>query len=345
MASRGQAWLYSPAADLCFIVGPAFAVTAAVLAFPGYFGRGAAVTPWAWLLLVIGVDVAHVYSTLFRTYLDAEARRRYATPLIAIPVTCWVAGVVLYSFGPMVFWRVLAYIAVFHFVRQQYGFLRLYSRQEQHAPWERRLEAAAIYLATLYPLIYWHTHKRAFRWFVSGDFVSVASPSAATATGWIYVAVLAGYGAAETRRWRRTRAFNIPKNLILLGTALSWYVGIVQSSGDLAFTVTNVVAHGVPYMALVWMYQRRQARAVAPVAVFVVSIVALAYIEEGFWDALVWREHLQFFAWLAVVPPVTGQALLAVLVPLLALPQATHYVLDGFIWRLRREPWVGKNFA
>ncbi|MCC6273443.1 MAG: hypothetical protein IT572_08250 [Deltaproteobacteria bacterium] len=26
---------------------------------------------------------------------------------------------------------------------------------------------------------------------------------------------------------------------------------------------------------------------------------------------------------------------LAILVPLLALPQATHYVLDGFIWRMR----------
>jgi hypothetical protein len=28
------------------------------------------------------------------------------------------------------------------------------------------------------------------------------------------------------------------------------------------------------------------------------------------------------------------------LVPLLALPQATHYVLDGFIWRRKSNPDV-----
>ena len=29
---------------------------------------------------------------------------------------------------------------------------------------------------------------------------------------------------------------------------------------------------------------------------------------------------------------------LALLVPLLALPQATHYLLDGFIWRSKENP-------
>jgi hypothetical protein len=40
-----------------------------------------------------------------------------------------------------------------------------------------------------------------------------------------------------------------------------------------------------------------------------------------------------------------GNDLLALLVPLLALPQATHYVLDGWIWRRRDHPelrtWIG----
>ncbi|UCJ07051.1 hypothetical protein KTO58_25850 [Chitinophaga pendula] len=33
--------------------------------------------------------------------------------------------------------------------------------------------------------------------------------------------------------------------------------------------------------------------------------------------------------------PVAGEAWLAVVVPLLALPQLTHYILDGFIWKKR----------
>ena len=59
----------------------------------------------------------------------------------------------------------------------------------------------------------------------------------------------------------------------------------------------------------------------------------LAYLEEGVWDGLVWREHGRVFGWFQSLPTVADPAVLAWLVPLLALPQATHYVLDGFIWR------------
>jgi hypothetical protein len=63
--------------------------------------------------------------------------------------------------------------------------------------------------------------------------------------------------------------------------------------------------------------------------------VAFAYFEEGIWDALVWRDHGMFYGWLSWVPKLTEPAVLSVVVPLLALPQATHYVLDGFIWKVR----------
>jgi hypothetical protein len=326
-----QPWLYSRAADLVFILAPAFAVAAALELFPGRFAGSA--SPWMWLLLVVGVDVAHVYSTLYRTYFDPDARRKYQTVLTVIPVACWIGGVILYSFGAMTFWRVLAYVAVFHFVRQQYGFLRLYSRRDPAPPWKRRLDAAAIYSAALYPLIYWHTHPRSFQWFVKGDFLRWDAPSVAGIAQWIYLAILAAYAISEIRTGR----WNAPKNLILLGTGLSWYFGIVRHNGDLTFTLTNVVAHGVPYMALVWMYERKSqgVRWYSPAAVFVGFVAVLAYVEEGFWDVLVWRDHTQFFQWLAFLPQLNHPALLAVVVPLLALPQATHYVLDGFIWRVR----------
>lgn len=67
--------------------------------------------------------------------------------------------------------------------------------------------------------------------------------------------------------------------------------------------------------------------------VFFSLLGILAYLEEGLWDGLVWREHATVFSWFQVLPVVTEQPLLALLVPLLALPQMTHYVLDGFIWR------------
>ena len=70
---------------------------------------------------------------------------------------------------------------------------------------------------------------------------------------------------------------------------------------------------------------------------FVLTLVALAFIEEGLWDGLVWREHSDFFALFQGLPAIHQHALLAALVPLLTVPQATHYVLDGFIWKSRQR--------
>ena len=142
-------WLYSRFADSLFILAPAFAVTLLVEVLPQSWMEHQKINAWSWLLLVVFVDVAHVYSTLWRTYFDKAAVERYRTLLIVIPLGCWVAGVLAYSAGPMVFWRLLAYIAVFHFVRQQYGFLRLYSRRERPVAWTRWLDGAAIYIATI----------------------------------------------------------------------------------------------------------------------------------------------------------------------------------------------------
>ena len=128
---------------------------------------------------------------------------------------------------------------------------------------------------------------------------------------------------------------------MVLTTAVCWYAGIVAFDSDYAFTVTNVVIHGVPYMALVWWYARRRAPAAGkpyrlltrwPI-VFVATLWALAYAEELLWDRTLWHERAWLFgaAW-------DVSAWKVFLVPLLALPQMTHYVLDGFIWRRRGNP-------
>jgi hypothetical protein len=124
-------------------------------------------------------------------------------------------------------------------------------------------------------------------------------------------------------------------------------VGIVVAAGDLVFTLTNVVAHGIPYIALTFTFaQRRDQRWQNTRSLFVLRLlplalallVVLAFVEEGLWDGLVWREHLALFPGFQFLPHVESFTLLSLLVPLLSVPQMTHYVIDGVIWRLRTHP-------
>ncbi len=343
--SYRQPWLRSAFFDSVFILLPGLLALMFTVFLPSAYKYTDVMPTWGWVVLVLLVDVAHVYSTLFRTYFNKERFARHRVLYTAIPVACLVAGVLLYSMSALAFWRSLAYLAVFHFVRQQYGFMRLYSRMEDRKPYRKYIDATTIYAATIYPLVYWHCSPgRNFSWFVQGDFVVADIPMIRTVAFYIYLVVVAVYCTFEVGDIIKLRKFNFPRNVLLFGTLASWYAGIVYFNGDMAFTMLNVVAHGIPYMALIWLLKEKEgvekgnhsvsvARYLRSATIFIVVIVLFSYLEEGLWDGLVWREHTSVFPLFSFLPHLTSKEVLSVLVPLLSLPQSTHYVLDGFIWK------------
>jgi hypothetical protein len=340
---RTNYWLSNPTKETVLILLPLFLPVAIVIVFQDYFNTNTEVTSWWWLLLVLLIDVGHVYSTLFRFYWEKETFQQYKKLLVVIPVAALAVGVALHIYDAFLFWRILAYIALYHFIRQQYGFLRLYSRKEQQANWMKYLDAVVIYAATLYPVLYWHMHlTESLAWFVPNDFVTLGSTLSHTPFLFLYVGLLLVYIGKEIMQYIQTKSFNIPKNGIVLGTCLSWYVGIVLFRGDLTFTLLNVVSHGIPYMGLIWLYGERKggtmfSRGTKGIAIFVLVLIVLAYTEEFFWDVFVWKDHPSIFPFLLDANPISNHLLLSLLVPLLVLPQVTHYVLDGFIWRFSKD--------
>jgi hypothetical protein len=355
MKPMRQPWIYSPGFDGGFILAPALIITLLALCFGQQLTASPGIPTWLWGVLIIGVDVGHVYATLFRTYADPKEWQARKELYLLIPFLCWVVGTMLYSIDAIWFWRAIAYLAVYHFVRQQYGFMMIYARQEQAPRWQRRLDQATIYSATLYPLIYWHTHlPRQFDWFIAGDFAALPWPLLHDGALVLYCLCLIAYGFKELQQFFRQRTFNAPKNLLVLGTCVSWFVGIITFNNDLVFTAINVVAHGIPYSALIWIYCRnreqnapaarsarrqiwRQLFTLRMIPLYCGILVACGYLEEGLWDGLVWRDHGHLFAPFQFLPKIDDKLMLAWLVPLLALPQMTHYVLDAYIWRLKKN--------
>jgi hypothetical protein len=341
-----QTWLVSRRWDLAVFGGSA-ALAFLLLAFGHWTGVLLGDTPtWAWVGAVVFVDVAHVWATAYRVYLDPDELRRRVGLYAAVPLAAYVFGVLLYSAGAALFWRVLAYVAVAHFVRQQYGWMALYRRRlGQTSRLDRALDDAAIYSATLYPLLYWHSNlPREFAWFLPGDFIPGLPRNAAVWAFPLHLAITLAYVARQAWLLRRGAPVSAGKNLILLVTWLSWYVGIVAFDSDYAFTVTNVLVHGIPYLAFVWVYERRRwqgsgapmARLFAPRLwpLYLAPLLLLAWLEEWGWDRVLWHERGFLFPGAELL---LSRGALALVVPLLALPQATHYLLDAWIWRVRSE--------
>ena len=337
-------WLFSAPVDLGVFLGSALVALAALWIGARVGVLNSRAPEWTWVPAVLLIDVAHVWGTGFRVYFDTDELKRRPWLYTLVPVLGFLVGVALYSEGELVFWRVLAYLAVFHFVRQQYGWVMLYrARVGERDRFGRWLDTAAIYLATLYPLIYWHAHlPRRFSWFLENDFVLMpALGLVERVVQPLYWAVLVSYLFRSAYRWLRRKEINPGKDIVVITTALCWYTGIITFNSDYAFTVTNVIIHGVPYLALVYWWARlrrpQAARSyrftVSSPLTFLATLWLIAYVEELLWDRGVWhdREWLFGAAW-------DIGSLKILLVPLLALPQLTHYVLDGFIWRRKSNP-------
>ncbi len=342
--------MWGPRADLAVFGGSA-AVSLALAGLAPALSKGNTVGPWTFLLLVVGIDVAHVYSTLFRTYFDrAELGRR---PLLyaGVPSACFAILAAVSFLASKHLWTVLAYLALLHFVRQQVGWVAVYRARARAAgapssTFDRVIDDAAIYASTLVPVFYWHAHlPRNFVWFVEGDFITF--PHAAwmeSCVNGAFVTLfvcLFLYTANAVRRALRHPCLELGKHAVVVTTAATWFVGIVGTNGDFTFTAANVIPHGVPYLVFLYMVARRKAD-LAPSGTiarllsrgafgFIALLIAIAFSEELLWDRLVWHSHAEVFGFLAEAD-LTATAL-AFVVPLLMVPQATHYVLDAVLWR------------
>ncbi|MCB9568887.1 MAG: hypothetical protein H6710_17015 [Myxococcales bacterium] len=337
-------WLRSPAFDLGFFVAPGLVAALAALALWAASPTPREVGPGLWIVAVLLVDVAHVYASLYRTYLDPVARRIHRRRLIAAPLLCAWVGLLLHLESPLLFWGVMAYVAIFHFIKQHLGFALLYVRAAGEGPLDRKLVIAAIWAGTLAPVVRWHAElPRNFSWFVDGDMITGAPAWLGDLALALEAPILAGFVLRRLALALRGRGHGPMIPLLVLTPALTWHLGIVWLNDDRVFTLTNVLLHGIPYLALVWLaggraWVRARLPTAGPLALFAAFyglLVALGVGEEWLWDRLVWHDHPQLFG--------GGEDLdlhplaAALVTALLAVPQATHYLLDRWIWRVGPE--------
>lgn len=309
---------------------------------------------WVWLIFVIGIDVSHVWSTIFRTYADREEFRNHKVLLLVAPITSFALFFLISGLSQPLFWRILAYVALYHFIKQQYGFMRIYKAKAKDFKNKKIKDEWVIYVGMIYPVLYWHlTDQRNFSWFVDGDFLNnyqylsdFPLESIFLLTNGLYWLFVILWLIQEILL---KSIFLYGKVLWVLTTVFNWYLGIVYFNSDLVFTITNIVAHGIPYLVLILFYVEKKKviksekpsliinrrKLIARITIMLSIVLILAFGEEYFWDMLIYRERVQIFE--SVIPfPVdafSNRWWQAFGIALLTVPQATHYIIDGFIWK------------
>ncbi|MEO1050297.1 MAG: hypothetical protein AAFX87_06715 [Bacteroidota bacterium] len=372
MSTNRSIWLFSRPIDLLVLGLPVWLTWLACFLFKDDILQQSSPL-WVWVVFVIGIDVSHVWSTIFRTYLDKEEFNHHKRVLILAPIISFVIFFAAANVSTNFFWTVLAYLAVYHFIKQQYGFLRLYQAKYgkvEYTKWFK--DTRIIYLSMLYPVLYWHINStRNFSWFVENDFFNFRSflvdqkflgeqglywiNTIGNNIYWMLIIAWLVEEVVLTRRSNNRLAWG--KMIWVVATAVNWYLGIVYFNSDFAFTITNVVAHGVPYMALIFFYVERKKAVKAPehkikvgsvllnVLVMLTVVLILAFGEEYLWDMFLYRDNEPFFSGIVPYPFAVLESVhwQAIALALLSLPQVTHYILDGYIWKgNHKNPYLKK---
>lgn len=338
-------WLFGRNTDLVGLFVPVWLVWGILFLLPTEYLK-VEIELWVWVVAVLVIDVAHVWTTLFRTYLDKTERKRYERVLTLAPILIFLLLYGVATISVTWFWRGMAYVALFHFIRQQYGFFALYTSKIKAFGVKRWLnDKWVLYGTMIYPVVYWHCNSRPFDWFVDNDFFSLHlfSSDVWLVLHVIYWLLILGWLLEEMYCIRVGRIkFSWGRILWLLTTAVNWFLGIVYFSSDLAFTLTNVVAHGIPYMLLVVMYQvskernnsKKYSRKMKWVVFIVLGALLLAVGEEWLWDIYYNNEKPELFLTMTSYP-IIDEKYQALILAILSLPQVVHYVLDGFIWKFK----------
>lgn len=319
-------------------------------------------SPLWFFFCTIVFDVGHVWGTIYRTYLRKEIVSKHKKLLTLVPI---VSLFILFLLGNIhlpwhdvyfVFFSFLAYMAVFHFIKQQVWFIALYGGREENLgkmnSLRKKGDAWMTWVITGFPFIYWimNYDNIDFEWFTKWEFTLLTYIVPHGDFLWlIYAICIMAYIIVQLWIIMNGGKVNPLKYLYMIGTAYIWYNGMVVYNSAIAFWLWNILLHGLNYYGItIWstmkvsdaypkILEKIKRLWVIPVGIFIsLSLISIWYIEEFLWDQFLWKERSMIFSdifyniWYNPLVPV-------IIMSILGTAQLTHYILDRYIWR--KEFW------
>ena len=360
-------WIISARDDLVWLIGSvASSYLLLVLYVKGVLPLVPMVALWAIL-----IDAPHVFGTFSRTYFDRTERQNRALLLWGSLLFFAIGPLMVYAGAGLIFFFLAALWAYYHLVKQHYGFMVLYKKKNDDlAPVDNALDRLLLLFAFNYPFVAFiardpEAMKRvplALQSGVNGLAMVLLAGTIVLAVAWL---------GRQVQRAVTGEALNVSKYLLLAAAIpMHWIVLLTpMPHKPIAIVAILTIYHNLQYHRLIWFHNkkytrnptvREELRGSSPTvtegssmsatalrtkygAAELISRRLLYYIAFGILFGLIYQGPRQFLGYISLKSGEGAQSFATQLgISFLWGYAFIHYYLDSKIWRVRRDPSVGK---
>jgi len=323
---RRECFIVSPLFDSIFFIGSPL-VALGVIFFLLQFMQPRTLENHTLMFMAIG----HHVPTFLRAYGDPDEFSQNQFRLMVIPLAIF--GVIVTS--SLLLSQILTFLLIwdqYHFVRQHYGFMRIYDVKNKSIPkggvnldlWLCfSTYFAIIAYSDFYSYIYQRTFLNVGILFPPGVGTVLARGSLILALG------VGGFFLVDlVKRLSRGESVCLLKYLIFITTYGVWYYSyVILSHPYLSYSITSFF-HCFQYDALAWYYNHTKAEAIGNTR----NIKIFRYIHSV---KNLWAYFLSIFSYSIFSLFLQGSAPGFIII----INRTTgflHYYFDSFIWRVRK---------
>ncbi len=363
-------WIISARDDLIWFIG-SVASSYALLAL--YVSGLVPLVPMVALWAIL-IDAPHVFGTFSRTYFDRAERQNRGRLLWGSLIFFAVGPIMVLAGAGLVFFFLAALWAYYHLVKQHYGFMVLYKKKNNDlAPVDNALDRLLLLFAFNYPFVAFIADDPE----AMARVPAVLQSGVTTLATLLLMATIILTVAWTARQMQRAiigAPLNLPKYLLLAAAIpMHWIVLLTpMQHKPIAIVAILTIYHNLQYHRLIWFHNQKYTaesahrlnaatmtrspmvtEGVPPAspqrarygAAEFISRRLLFYVAFGILFGLIYQGPRQFLGYTSLRNDVGGAAH--------SLPTQLgisflwgyafiHYYLDSKIWRVRRDPSVGK---
>src|SRR6266850_298511 len=368
-------WIISARDDLIWFIGSVVSSYALLLLYV----KGVVPLIPLMALWAILIDAPHVFGTFSRTYFDRTERKARRRLLWSSLLFFAIGPLLVLAGAGFLFFFVAALWAYYHLVKQHYGFIVLYKKKNGDlAPIDNALDRLLLLFAFNYPFVAFIARDpeaisrvpAAVRPGVNGLASLLLAATIILAVVWV---------GRQVQRAIVGEALNVPKYLLLAAAIpMHWIVLLTpMPHKPIAIVAILTIYHNLQYHRLIWFHNQKYIRTgsgsdqvtagtdpqvvstyprvtvdeQSPLrqkygAAELISRRLLYYIAFGILFGLIYQGPRQILGYISLKSGdgLAGAQSFATQLGISFLwgYAFIHYYLDSKIWRIRRDPSVGK---